>query len=229
MLGVPGQHRHGGRLVHQLQSAPRSLPSVDALRRVAQRPPDDEVCELCGAGISRRHPHLLDPAAQHIICACAVCATLFAERAGARFKRVPDLARRLDDFRLTDAEWDALHVPASLAFFVRRSSMGDVRATYPGPSGMIETLPPLAAWHAILLNNPSLDGLQPDIEALVLSRVDRSNGQRRMSLVAPIDTCHRLVDTLRKHWRGPNGGTDAWAHIDAFFADLAGVLRPARA
>jgi len=215
--------------VHQLQSAPRPLPTVDAISRVAQRPADDEVCELCGAGISQRHPHLLDPAAQDIICACAVCATLFAERAGARFKRVPDLARRLDDFRLTDAEWDGLHVPAGLAFFVRRSATGDVRAIYPGPNGPIEVLPPLAAWHAILVNNPSLDSLQPDVEALVLSRVDRSNGERRMSLVAPIDACHRLVDMLRTHWRGPNGGANAWMHIDGFFADLAGLVHPARA
>lgn len=230
MLGVPGRHRpFGGRLVHQLQPAPRTLPIVEPLKRVTQRPADEEVCELCGAGMSQRHPHLLDPAAQHIICACAVCAALFAERAGARFKRIPDLARRLDDFRLTDGEWDGLRVPASLAFFVRRSASGDVRATYPGPNGPVETLPPLAAWHAILVNNPSLDGLQPDIEALVLSRVERANSPRRMSLVMPIDACHRLADLLRRHWRGPNGGADAWMHIDQFFADLNGVLRPARA
>ena len=36
----------------------------------------------------------------------------------------------------------------------------------------------------------------------------------------PIDACYRLVGLVRLHWRGFDGGSEAWAAIDTFFAEL---------
>ena len=36
----------------------------------------------------------------------------------------------------------------------------------------------------------------------------------------PIDACYRLVGLVRMHWRGFDGGSEAWAAIDTFFAEL---------
>ena len=42
----------------------------------------------------------------------------------------------------------------------------------------------------------------------------------RECLLVPIDACYRLVGLVRMHWRGFDGGSEAWAAIDAFFAEL---------
>ena len=36
----------------------------------------------------------------------------------------------------------------------------------------------------------------------------------------PIDACYRLVGLVRLHWRGFDGGSEAWRAIDAFFDEL---------
>jgi len=36
-------------------------------------------------------------------------------------------------------------------------------------------------------------------------------------VLVPVDACYRLVGLVRRHWRGFDGGPEAWAHIDAFF------------
>ena len=45
----------------------------------------------------------------------------------------------------------------------------------------------------------------------------------------PIDRCYELVGALRAAWRGFDGGQEARALLDAFFADLAARSRPALA
>jgi hypothetical protein len=44
----------------------------------------------------------------------------------------------------------------------------------------------------------------------------------------PIDRCYELVGVLRRVWRGFDGGQEARALIDGFFADVAARSRPAR-
>ena len=44
-------------------------------------------------------------------------------------------------------------------------------------------------------------------------------------LLVPIDACYRLVGLVRLHWRGFDGGSEAWAAIDAFFAELRAAGR----
>ena len=43
---------------------------------------------------------------------------------------------------------------------------------------------------------------------------------REIDAVFPVDACYRLVGLVRLHWKGFDGGAEAWAAIDAFFAEL---------
>ena len=182
--------------------------------RLGTRPVDGEVCELCGAGIGRAHPHLVDPRGEQILCACAVCSALFSARAGSRLKRVPDRAQRLDGFHLSEAEWERLGIPVGLAFFVRRSAVGDVRACYPGPTGPVASTVPLPSWDRLVANNPTLAWLQPaTVEALLVNWGEPAGTP--LLLVAPIDACYRLEALLRQHLagRGRDGGLGAGQHL----------------
>ena len=86
---------------------------------------------------------------------------------------MPELARELADFHLSDPEWDALGIPIDLAFFCQSSSEERVVAFYPGPAGPTESLLDLDAWSAIVANNPALAELEPDVEALLVNRIER--------------------------------------------------------
>jgi hypothetical protein len=175
-----------------------------------------ERCELCGAPIPSRHRHLVQPADHQLLCACQACGLLFGNRNDGRYRLVPEAIRVLDDFRLSDAEWDALGIPIGLAFFFFSTPQGRIVALYPGPAGSTESLLTLDAWSGIVSNNPVLAELEPDVEALL---VNRMNGARQY-YAAPIDRCYALVGLIRTHWRGIAGGDAAWQAIGGFFASL---------
>jgi hypothetical protein len=122
----------------------------------------------------------------------------------------------LDDFRLTDLDWNRLGVPIGLAFFLNSTPTGEVIAVYPSPGGPTESQLELETWNELVEENPVLAKMQPDTEALL---VNRTRGARHYYL-APVDQCYRLVGILRSHWRGLTGGTEVWRRIDEFFADL---------
>jgi uncharacterized protein DUF5947 len=190
-----------------------------ALRRFVRRPAAaEEVCELCGAAIPAGHEHLADPVRRELKCACGACAILFPGSERARFVRVRPHAELLPGFHLDDQQWDALRIPVGLAFFFRSSVAGRVVAFYPSPAGATESLVQLDAWSAVEHDNPVLDGLEPDAEALLVHRVGAARDHYRVS----IDHCYRLVGLVRLHWRGFSGGAAAWKEIDRFFSGLRG-------
>src|SRR5262245_19129171 len=101
-----------------------------------------EECELCAQTISVEHEHLLEPDARRVFCACRECAALFSqeqEQRGARYLRVERRAARIQHLDLDDATWAELGVPGGLAFFTTRARTGEVVATFPGRSGIIES------------------------------------------------------------------------------------------
>ena len=195
-----------GNWVAKLQRFSRA-PAVGAL----------EHCELCAAPIPETHSHLAEPASGRLLCVCRPCATLLGNAEGDRYRLVPERAELLEGFELTDAEWDALGIPIGLAFFFHSSAAGHIAAFYPGPAGPTQSLLELAAWSQLLVRNPLLADLEPDVEALLVNRV---NGQRAYYRM-PIDRCYALVGLIRMHWQGMSGGAEAWRAIDGFFADLA--------
>ncbi len=122
---------------------------------------------------------------------------------------------------MTDAEWNNLVIPINLAFFFHSSIEGQMVALYPSPAGAVESLLPLDSWTAIAEKNPVLVHLRPDIEALLINRIDRrEEGIPAQYYIAPIDECYKLVGILRSHWKGLSGGAEVWAEIEHFFADL---------
>ena len=192
-----------------------------ALQRFVRRPDATERCELCGATVASQHEHLLEVQQRRLACACQACAILFDGQAGQRFKRVPSHIRSLRDFQLSDSQWESLLVPINMAFFFRQSSSGKVLAMYPSPAGATESQLPLEIWQEIAADNPSLEAMESDVEALLVNRLGESRGfSVNQYFLLPIDQCFKLVGLVRTHWRGLSGGSELWEELQKYFAAL---------
>jgi hypothetical protein len=191
------------------------------LRQFARSKRPLERCELCSAGLSQEHPHLVEIASRQIVCACDSCATLFDGMAGSKYRRVSRRAQLLADFRMTDGQWEDLLIPINMAFFFRSSIEDRIVSLYPSPAGAVESLLPLDAWAEILQQNGILRQLRTDVEALLVNRVGHAHELARAEYyIAPIDECYRLVGVIRANWKGLSGGSEVWAEIGRFFSEL---------
>ncbi len=194
---------------------------IGALQRFVRRPPKEERCDLCGAGLGPGHDHLIEPANRKLVCACQACAILFSEQGGQRYKRVPRRIRFLPDFRMTDGQWESLMVPINMAFFYQSSKAGRVIATYPSPAGATESQLELEAWDQIVTDNLELLDMQADVEALLVNRLGAQRGfPAHQYFVLPIDECFKLVGLVRANWHGLSGGEEMWRAMGVFFASL---------
>ena len=192
-------------------------------------------CELCSEPIPpSRHRHLLDMSSRQVMCACNACGLLFEDNRASKFgknefKLIPRDARALPGFQMTELQWNRLSLPINMAFFFYRTPAEDaseesasteddteIAALYPSPAGATESLLPLKAWEALAGENPALEEMKPDVEALLVNRVDEAEEY----YIAPIDTCYELVGLIRLHWRGFSGGQEVWDQIEAFFDRL---------
>jgi hypothetical protein len=199
------------RLARLAQGAPvREAPAAAA--------PDGEHCDLCAAPVGPAHRHLVDVDDRRLLCACRACALLFDSPAagGGHLRLLPTRRRRLGDFALDDASWGRLRIPVDMAFFFRSTPADRVLAFYPSPAGPTESLLELEAWSELEAANPVLAGMEPDVEALLVSRAR----DMREHWLVPIDDCYELVGLIRSRWRGFGGGEEVWAAIDRFFDDL---------
>ncbi len=198
-----------------------------ALRNFAQKRTPVERCEMCARELGPEHDHLVDPANRKLICACQACAILF-DGQSEKYKRVPRRVRFLQDFQLSDIQWDGLLVPIEMAFFFKSTPHGKVIALYPSPAGPTESLLSLEAWGDIEQGNPVLREMDADVMALLVNRVGHTRGFTRAEYyLVPIDECYKLVGLIRAHWHGLSGGTEVWREISAFFMALkkrAGVI-----
>jgi hypothetical protein len=105
-----------------------------------------------------------------------------------------------------------------MAFFFYSTPAERVVAFYPSPMGPTESLLKLSTWEELERYNPVLEGMERDVEALLVNRV---LGAREHFLV-PIDECYSLVGLIRMHWRGLSGGREVWEEIGRFFEELRG-------
>jgi hypothetical protein len=185
---------------------------ITALRKFVRSHESGERCDTCGISLSADHIHQFDPATRRIRCACYACATLN----GTTYRDIPRRVLPLPNFQISDAQWDDLMIPISLAFFSFQTPVNRVVALYPGPAGATESSLRLDTWEEIAAANPELQKMQPDVEALLVNRV----GQTRDYFIVPIDECYKLVGLIRLHWHGLSGGAVVWGEIGRFFEDL---------
>lgn len=195
-----------------------------SLRKLAQRAPAVERCDLCAAAVPPQHQHLIDPQNRRLLCACAPCALLFPNSGQTKYRLVPRDVRTFPEFHLDDAQWNSLAIPIGLVFLFRSSLTGKVSAVYPSPAGPTETQLADEDWDELAAVNPALHELSPDVEALLVNRVQNA----REYYIAPIDRCYELTGLIRTHWRGFSGGEDAWTEIHKFFAGLREHSYPVR-
>jgi len=197
------------------------MTSLATLRKLARRPDPNEHCDLCGAVVASQHEHLIEPAARKLMCSCSACAILFSQRGETKYKRVPRQGRFLQDFAMTDAQWDSLLIPIGLAFFLKSSTEGRVLAMYPGAAGSAESLLSLDTWTDIAQDNPVLAHMNSDVEALLVNRLSVPAEY----YLTPIDKCYELVGLIRSNWRGLAGGGEVWEKIRHFFTELKEASR----
>jgi Family of unknown function (DUF5947) len=206
----------------------KAFSTFSSLRRFAQEESEkaakeaaeaaQEHCELCSEPIPPEHRHLLEVSTREIMCVCRPCSILFDRQAASegKYRLIPDRHLFLEDFEMSDAQWESLRIPVDMAFFFYNTPAERVVAFYPSPMGPTESLLKLSSWEELEENNPVLRGMKRDVEALLVNRV---RGAREHFLV-PIDECYSLVGLIRMHWRGLSGGRDVWEEIRRFFEEL---------
>jgi hypothetical protein len=190
-----------------------TAPLLLTLRRLLHPPPRHAKCDLCHGDVPETHAHVVDTQTRRILCACAACSA--SERAE-RYRRVSRRVVHHASMTLSRAQWQALAIPVDLAFFFVNSALGRAVACYPGPAGATEAQLPGEVWTAVEDESPWMRNMTPDVEALLVRKMD---GEYRCFIV-PIDACYELVGRIRTQWSGFRGGDAVLADIDAFFADL---------
>jgi hypothetical protein len=203
--------------------------SLAALRRFTQKraapPQKEEHCELCGTAVGEVHRHLVDLSRQALLCACDACAILFANQGAAqgKYMLVPRRHLALPDFQISDEQWDALMIPVNMVYIYYSTPAGRAIAFYPGPAGATQSLLDLESWQELRQNNPILQTMETDVEALLINRTEKPH----TCYIVPIDACYQLVGLIRLHWKGLHGGSEVWEAIRAYFADIQQKAQPA--
>ena len=167
-----------------------------ALRGFVRQRVPVERCELCGKGLGAEHSHLVRTERRQLVCACEPCALLFVGAGASAYKRVPRRITALNDFELSDEQWDALAIPIDLAFFLRSSTAGQVVAVYPSPAGPTESLLHLEAWDDIVAGHSAAGS-------------DSKPTWRRCSSIASViagKTRHQDISSCRS-----TSATSSWA------------------
>src|SRR5918996_714360 len=72
----------------------------------------EEYCDLCGQSIppDPEHRHLMEVSTREIMCVCRPCSILFDSEAASkgRYRLVPDRHLFLEDFEMSDVQWESL-------------------------------------------------------------------------------------------------------------------------
>ncbi|MGZ6695760.1 MAG: DUF5947 family protein [Solirubrobacteraceae bacterium] len=180
---------------------------------------DDGHCELCPVGLGERHRHLLHLGERRIVCVCETCWSLHS--GDPEYRPTGNRTLWLEGFRLDDEAWASFRIPIGLAFMMRSSLTGEIVTLYPSPAGVTEAELDALAWARMCADNPVLDELVPDAEALIVNRLGGPG--RAEYAIAPLDECYRLVGLIKSRWSGISGGPELAATVASFFDDLRGA------
>ena len=210
------------RLLDDAMAARRRAGVVSGLRGLARQPARgsapataaDEVCDLCGIGISSDHRHLLALSERRIVCACEAC---WAMRSGeGDYRPTGNRTLWLGELEVPDDLWASFQIPIGLAFFMESTVTSCVVAMYPSPGGATESELHFDSWSRMRALNPVLEGLEPDIEGLIVNRL----ADPPLYVIAPIDRCYELTGTIKAHWEGISGGSGVETAVGEFFEAL---------
>jgi len=173
---------------------------------------------MCAAPITEAHSHVANIDSRAILCTCRSCYLLFTQQgAGAgKHQAVPERYLYRREVAGAGRLWDTTGIPVRMAFFFTNSATDTTVAFYPSPAGATECLLPIDSWTDLLTGNPGFGDVQPDVEALLVNRA----GDGFEGFLVPVDACYHLVGLVRTHWKGFDGGSEAWRHIERFFTDL---------
>ena len=146
--------------------------------RQADAPPaaPEERCDLCSVSIPADHRHMLHVEERRIVCTCETCRALFA--GDGPYRPAGSRTAWLDGFELPDELWASFRIPIGLVFFFRSSTAGGVVAMYPSPAGTTECELDLGPWERLVAANPVLEGLETDVEALIVNRLGARGSTR---------------------------------------------------
>jgi hypothetical protein len=220
----------GHRVLDDAVAARRRAGLVSGLRGLARTPPatpavamspGTETCDLCGVGIAEEHRHLLALSERRIVCACETC---WAMRSGeGDYRPVGNRTLWLSALEVPDDLWASFQIPIGLAFFMESTVTSCVVAMYPSPGGATESELHFETWSRMLQLNPVLEGLEPDIEGLIVNRLS----DPPLYVIAPIDRCYELTGTIKAHWEGISGGAGVEVAVSDFFGALRARAVPA--
>jgi hypothetical protein len=122
----------------------------------------------------------------------------------------------LPELDLPDDLWARFQIPIGLAFFMDSTVTACVVALYPSPGGATESELHFESWRRMRELNPVLDGLEPDIEGLVVNRLSDPPAYA----IAPIDQCYALTGAIKMSWQGISGGPAVQEAVAQFFEGL---------
>jgi hypothetical protein len=192
----------------------RFLPDDPAPQAAEPAAAGEPQCELCILTLASTHRHLLHLTERRILCVCETC---WAVRSGeADFRPVGNRTLWLEDFALTDEQWASFQIPIGLAFFMLSSVSGGVIALYPSPAGATESELDLDAWERLVAENPALESLEADSEALIVNRM----ADDPLHAIAPIDVAYELVGVVKSSWEGISGGRATEEAVAGYFEGL---------
>ncbi len=180
-----------------------------------------DVCDLCGITIAERHRHLLHLVERRIACTCESCWNV---RSGdPEYRPAGNRTLWLPDLDVPDDLWASFQIPIGLAFFMDSTVTGCVVALYPSPGGATESELHFESWRRMRELNPVLEGLEPDVEGLVVNRLSDPPAYA----IAPIDQCYALTGAIKMSWQGISGGPAVQEAVAQFFEGLRSDAVPA--
>jgi hypothetical protein len=185
-------------------AAPSTVPAVEL-----------EQCDFCGNEIPPEHRHFVDLNEMRFLCTCEMCAVVQAE--SGIYKPLPQRCLHLEDFDMPEQLWQEFLIPVNMAFFVKNTARASTVAFYPAPAGATESKLKLEAWEKLAALNPILDDLTPDLEALLVNRLDLPPYEYYL---VPIDSCYHLIGLIRSVWSGLYGGPEVQTATRQFFEEL---------
>jgi hypothetical protein len=173
-----------------------------------------ERCFFCGAALPDTHNHLMDTGVMKFMCTCEACKIIMAGTNG--LKQLPNRYVALDNLVLSDELWADFLIPVNMAFFIVSSQRNCAVAYYPAAAGATESKLRLDAWSRLVDLNPLLNTLAPDLEALLINRLD----EKPQYFLVPADSCFELIGRIRVSWKGIFGGKEVNDTIREFFNTL---------